>query len=94
MAKIKKLTFNKEGAPKQSLSDKINEIIAASNNFDVELNELKLQFTQIRLDLKSAMILHDEAYVPPGVDELSPGSQQVPRKDSEKVKKFKKVDPF
>ncbi len=92
--KIEKITFDKKGFPKQNLSEKINEIIALINNHDVEFTKLNLQFAQIRLDLKSAMILHDEAYVPPGVDELSPGSQLSPRKDSVKVKKFKKEDPF
>ncbi len=94
MAKIKKLTFGKKGLPKQNISSKINEIIAELNNQDVELDQLKLDFAQLRLDLKSAMIMHDEPYVPPGVDELSPGSQKGPRKDSKKVKQFKKVDPF
>lgn len=76
------------------VAEKINEIVALINNHDVEFTKLNLQFTQIRMDLKSAGILHDEAYVPPPVDELAPGSQPAPRKDSEKVKKFKKVDPF
>ena len=74
--------------------EKINEIIALINNHDVEFTKLNLQFTQIRMDLKSAGILHDEAYVPPPVDELSPRTQPTPRKDSTKVKKFKKNDPF
>ena len=78
----------------EMIIEKCNEIIAEVNNQDVELNELKLQFAQLRLDLKSAMIMHDEPYVPPGVDELSPGSKQGSRKDSKRVKQFKKVDPF
>ena len=94
MARIEKITFDKKGFPKQNLSEKINEIIAQVNNHDVEFTKLNLQFSKIRLDLKSAMILHDEPYAPPPVDELAPGAKPGPRKDSEKVKKFKKVDPF
>lgn len=100
--KIKKMFVSEKKASKDNaigqmfelFVEKFNEIIVLINNHDVEFTKLNLQFTQIRMDLKSAGILHDEAYVPPAVDELSPGTQPTPRKDSTKVKKFKKNDPF
>ncbi len=92
MVRIEKIKILKGSL--DPVAEKINEIIAQVNNHDVEFTKLSLQFSQIRLDLKSAMILHDEPYVPPAVDELSPGAKPGSRKDSKKVTKFKKVDPF
>lgn len=94
MAKIKKLIFSKNGLPKENISDKINEIIVLINNHDVELDLLKKQFTDLIVKLQAFGTLPLEKYAKPAVDELSPGLQKAPRKESAKVKKFKKETPF
>jgi len=94
MAKIKKLTFGKKGLPKENISDKINEIIALINNHDIELDLLKKQFTDLIVKLQAFGTLPLEKYDKPTVDELSPGPQQAIRKESAKVQKLRKKDPF
>ncbi len=76
------------------LAEKINEIIALVNNHDVELDLLKKQFTDLIVKLQAFGTLPLEEYDKPAVDELSPGLQQAPRKESTKVQKLKKKDPF
>lgn len=53
----------------------------------------------MRLDLKSAGILHDEAYVPPPADELTaraaePGQTPGPKKKSKIEQMVEDSDPF
>ena len=57
---------------------------------DFRLNRIEKDFAQMRLDLKSAMILHDEPYSPPPIDELSPGGKKPSTVKSKKLKKLEK----
>ncbi len=104
MAKIKKFSINKEKRPKKIDSDlskflyltalKINELIEQTNQHDTEIEQLKKQFTDLIVKLQAFGTLPLEKYNKPGVDELSPGPQQTSRKESAKVQKLKKKDPF
>lgn len=59
---------------------------------DERLTKMEMAFTQLRLDLKSAGILHDEEYVAPDMREPI----QMPREfaKSNKVKELEKKNPF
>lgn len=54
--------------------------------------DLEKDFAQIRLDLKSAHILHDEKYTPPPVDEVAKRPQR--KTESKTLKNLESSDPF
>jgi len=54
--------------------------------------DLEKDFAQIRLDLKSAMILHDEEYKRPGVDDVSNKPER--KTTSKKLKELQDHDPL
>lgn len=54
--------------------------------------DLEKDFAAIRLDLKSAMILHDDPYTRPGVDDVSNKPQR--KTTSKKLKKLQDDDPL
>jgi len=54
--------------------------------------DLEKDYAQIRLDLKSAMILHDEPYTPPPVDSISEKPQR--KSESKNLKRLQKDDPL
>jgi len=64
----------------------VDEKLEILNN---RMSDLEISFTQLRLDLKSAGILHDEEYVPPAPTD-------IPRETikSAAVKKSEEIDPF
>lgn len=55
---------------------------------DERISSLELLFTQLRLDLKTAGILHDEDYTPE-VTNLPPNSTK-----SARIQNLEKNDPF
>jgi len=64
---------------------------------DLRIQDLEKQLAEMRLDLKSAGILHDEAYIPPPADELTARTGK-PEKPSTKKSKVEvdsdKLDLF
>ena len=68
--------------------DKATKLLLAKQ--DSRITELEKQLTQMRLDLKSAGILHDEPYTPPPVDELAarPKDSPGPKKTKSKVEQI------
>ena len=59
------------------------------------VDQLSKDFSQMRLDLKSANILHDEAYVLPPADELTARDQKPePKKKSKVEQMVEDKDPF
>ncbi len=78
----------------QAIAEKVNENITLLNNHDVDLDLLRKQFTDLIVKLQAFGTLPLEKYDKPAVDELSPGPQQAAKKDSAKVQKLKKKDPF
>lgn len=62
---------------------------------DQRIQDLEKQFTSMRLDLKSAGILHDEPYTPPPADELTAREQSPkPKKKSKVEQMVDDKDPF
>jgi len=55
---------------------------------DSRITNLEKQLTQMRLDLKSAGILHDEPYTPPPADELSARTKAPGQKTKSKVEQI------
>ena len=69
-------------------TDKATKLLLAKQ--DSRITELEKQLTQMRLDLKSAGILHDEPYSPPPVDELAarPKEAPSPKKTKSKIEQI------
>ena len=65
----------------------VDEKLEILNN---RMSDLEMTITQLRLDLKSAGILHDEEYIPPVMTDIP----QEPRLKSMKVRKLEDIDPF
>lgn len=59
---------------------------------DERLTVIEMAFTQMRLDLKSAGILHDEEYIAPDMRESTSMPKEFQKSD--KVKELEKKDPF
>lgn len=80
------------GKNHDTLRELIDLAIKNQAKLDFRLKKIEDDFAQMRLDLKAAMIIQDEPYNPPPVDELS--SKPTTKKDSKKVQKLKRNDPF
>lgn len=92
---MKRLIFSSDKTQDKfdDIANKMDEMIDGINSAMINVEGLSKSFAQMRLDLKGAGVLHDEPYIPPGVDELSEQPQQPPKK-SEKTEKLEKDDPF
>jgi len=64
----------------------VDEKLEILNN---RMTDLEMSFTQLRLDLKYAGILHDEEYVPPPMTDIP---KETIKSDAEKISD--KLDPF
>lgn len=64
----------------------VDEKLEILNN---RMSDLEMSFTQLRLDLKSAGILHDEEYTPPPMTDIL---RETVKSDA--VKKADEIDPF
>lgn len=59
------------------------------------VDQLSKDFAQMRMDLKSANILHDEEYVPPAADELTARDKAPEPKKKSKIEQISDdSDPF
>lgn len=68
--------------------------MAKIDDLDKEVQELRKEFALLITRLQAFGSLPLEEYKKPAVDELAPGTQKAPRKESAKVKKFKEKTPF
>lgn len=75
------------------MSIRLENIEKRITALEITVNQLSKDFAQIRLDLKSAHILHDEEYVPPPIDDLSKQTRR-PTQKSKVEKMVEDSDPF